>query len=195
MEDPKILLGRICVIFDIMCFLLALYMTLKNIGRFHEDANATAIAYKKYGHTIADKYPSFSICFQGQGFYRFNESAIFAAYGIHLEDYQMILDGEKAFRYQYDATNKRYNKALLPLSFKPSIGFDKEDLFQLPDIIEKTIFAAEFQRQTTVFDKTGPISVGQVVEEQPFFVSYQSLTLFCLTRKQTYSNQLIMRIF
>ena len=88
MKDPKILLNRIMVLFYVICFLLALYMTLKNVGRFYADANATAITYKKYGNTVEGQYPTFSVCFEGNGFYRFNESAVFTAYGI-----QRIIDG------------------------------------------------------------------------------------------------------
>ena len=58
MKDPKILLNRIWIIFDVTCSLLALYMTLRNIGRFHEDTNATVITYKKYGRTVENQYPT-----------------------------------------------------------------------------------------------------------------------------------------
>ena len=79
------------VIFDAICFLLALYMTAKMIGRYHEDANAIEIAYKKYSRTREDKYPSFSVCLEGDGLYRFNDTYIFSAYGIHITDFKICL--------------------------------------------------------------------------------------------------------
>ena len=57
MSDPKILLGRLWVIFDAICFCLALYMTIKMIGRFREDRSATVISYRRYGDTLEHKYP------------------------------------------------------------------------------------------------------------------------------------------
>ena len=117
MKDPKILMDRIWVIFNVICFLLALYMTLKNIGRFLEDANNTTSTYKKYSQSVKDEYPSFSLCFEGDGLYRFNESAIFAAYGIYLSSYEEMLDGKQAFRYDYDPSSRRYSKISLPPNF------------------------------------------------------------------------------
>ena len=96
-------------------------MTLKNVGRFLEDTNATAVTYKKYSRTVEDKYPSFSVCFDGNGLYGFNETAIFVAYGIHLTDYEMMLDGELAFQYDYDPSRRRYSKRPLSPEFEPSI--------------------------------------------------------------------------
>ena len=184
LKDPMILWNRILVIFDVICFLLALCMTLKNIGRFHEDKNATVITYKKLGHTIEDKYPSFSLCFEGNNLYRFNESAIFTAYGIHLSDYERMLNGKLAYQYDYDHSRKRYNKKLLPSKYEPSIGFETNDLFQLPDIVQKTSFVAEDHNQDIYFGEIEVNSDSQVSKEAPFYISYQSLQQFCLTREQ-----------
>ena len=115
-------------------------MVVKNIGRFLDDANDTAISYKKYGETSEDKYPSFSICLEGDRIYGFNEGAIFAAYGIHLSDYEMMLEGKQAFRYDYIPSTRRYGKNSLPTNFEPSTSFEIHDLFQKPDIVKKASF-------------------------------------------------------
>ena len=193
MKDPKILLHRMVVLFDAICFLLALYWTLKNIGRFHEDTNATAITYKKYGETSQDKYPSFTLCFEGNDLYRFNESAIFSVYGIHLSDYEFMLDGKQAFQYDYDPSNQRYGKSSLSSTFKPNIRFKVQDLFQLPDIIESISFVASNQDRSIFFGTTNDITVGRVVDEPPLHVSYQSSKQFCLTRNESYTLDFIRR--
>ena len=100
----------------------------KNIGRYHEDASGTAITYKRYENTAEDKYPSLSVCFEGDNLYLFNESAIFDAYGIHLSDYEMMIGGKQAFQYVYDPWSRRYIKIPLEKKFHPSIGFNVKDL-------------------------------------------------------------------
>ena len=58
------MLSRIRVIFDVTCFLLALYMGVKMIVRYREDANATEVAYKMYSQTHEDIHPTFSLCLE-----------------------------------------------------------------------------------------------------------------------------------
>ena len=166
-------------------------MTLKNIGRYHEETNATAIIYKKYGHTVDDIYPTFSVCIKGDGLYRFNETAIFAAYGIHLSDYEAMMDGRLGFQYKYDISSRRYTKHPLLPKFEPIIDFEEQDLFQSPDIVKSASFVAENQSQNIVFGNNDGISAGHSEKEPLLYISYQSLKLFCLTRKQDYTPDLI----
>ena len=182
---------RIWNIFYVICFLLALYMTLKNIGRFNEDVNATTITYKKYGQTAENKYPSFSLCFEGAGLYRVNKSAIFTAYGLDLRNYELMLDGKPAFQYDYHPSSKGYGKISLPLKFEPITFFEEQDLFQLPDIIKETSFIAGNQIQSMIFGKKYGISAEQMVKEPPLYVSYQEPKLICMTRQQNRPLDLI----
>ena len=87
MQDPKIIVMRLWIIFDSICFLLALYMTLKMIGRFREDRSTTSIAYKKHDATLEDQYPTFSLCLKGRDMYKYDQNAIFKAYGIYPVSY------------------------------------------------------------------------------------------------------------
>ena len=191
MKDPKILVSRMRVIFCVICCLLALYMAFKFIGRFEQDINATTITYKKYGRTVDDTYPIFSLCFEGDGLFRFNESAIFFAYGIHLSDYKNMLEGKLAFQYDYDPSNRRYDKSSLPPKFEPSNDFREQDLFQIPDIVKSTSFVAFNQSQTIHFGQKDGISVESHLEDMPLYLSYQSSKQFCLTRNQIYTLDVI----
>ena len=47
-KEPKILLTRMWVIYNVLCFLMAVYMTVILIGRYEKDKSATSIAYRKY---------------------------------------------------------------------------------------------------------------------------------------------------
>ena len=180
MKDPKILLSRIWVIFDVICFLLALFMTLKNIARFLDDANATTITYKKFGHTVDDKYPALSACFEGEGIYRFNESAIFTAYNIHLIDYEQMVRGGIASQYKYNHSSRRYSKNSLRLNFEPNFDFKVQDLFRIPDIVKTTGFVDEDETPSSSFEKKLGISAIQDTEEPSFNTTYQSSNMFCL---------------
>ena len=158
------------------------------IDRFREDANSTSIAYKKYGHTFDDKYPSFSICLEGDHLYRFNETSIFVAYGMLRSDYEMMLNGERAIQYHYDHSTRLYNKSFLPSKFKPPESFGIKTLFRIPGIIKKTHFVSENPSQSIFFGNKEAISAGQVVDDPPFYVSYQSAKTFCLTRKSIFNS-------
>ena len=166
-------------------------MTLKNISRFHDDESVTTTTYKKYLDTENDKYPTFSVCFEGDGLYRFNGSAIFNAYGINLRDYEMMVQGEQAFQFEYDPSSMRYRKIPLPPKYQPSNDIREEDLFQLPDIVKKASFIGAKQGQNILFGEKERISVVRSSKEQPFYISYQSLKLFCLTRKQGNASDFI----
>ena len=166
-------------------------MTLKNIGRFQEDSNETTIAFKTFGITAEDKYPAYSVCFEGNDLYRFNESAIFAAYGIHLHDYEMMLNGRVAYQYNYYPSTRRYGKRSVPRQFEPSIGFKEQGLFKLPDIVNAASFVAENQSHD-IFYK-GKDSDSFEKEEIPFYINYQSSNLFCMTKKHHYPSDVIRR--
>ena len=164
-------------------------MVVKNIGRFLDDANETAISYKKYGETSEDKYPSFSVCFEGDDLYHFNESAIFNAYGIHLSDYEMMLNGETAFQYDYDPSSRRYSKTPLPPNYQPSVALAAGDLFQFHAIVKQTKLEAQNGSQRAFLVKNEGDSVERFAEDSPLYISYQSLNFFCMTRKEShYSN-------
>ena len=75
---------------------MALYMTVILIGRYQDNKSATSISYKQFATTDDDQYPTFSICLNGDGLYRFNGSAIHEAYGTNPANYEKMLLGEPA---------------------------------------------------------------------------------------------------
>ena len=97
---------------------MALYMTVILVGRYQHNESATQIAYKQYAATDEDQYPTFSICLNGDGLYRYNGSAIHEAYGITPLSYEKMLRGRPAFQYEYDHTRRLFRKISLPLKYK-----------------------------------------------------------------------------
>lgn len=191
-KEPKILLDRLWVIFDIVCFLMALYMTVILIGRYGENRSATSIEYKKYAETKDDQYPTLSICFKGDGLYRYNGSAIHDAYGMNPDNYHRILQGQPAFRYDYEPTRKLYYRTSLPSTYKMNSSFKNmlQNSYEILDTIQNAHFEAEKTNQS-VFYKKGTLSGGVFVEKPPFYVSLQTPNMRCLTREWRNQNDWI----
>ena len=185
MRDPKILLGRLWVIFDVICFCLALYMTIRMIGRLREDRSATLISYRRYGDTIEHKYPDFSVCVKDDHLYRYNGSAIFKAYKINPTEYKMLLEGKPAYRFKYDATSRLYDKIPLPPTHETNFTFDQmaKDSYELSDIVKGAEFQTKDARSSIVYRKRKRIGLQKTVDEPPFFISYRSSKFLCFTRK------------
>ena len=161
------------------------------VVRFQEDTNTTAIAYKKYGYTFEDIYPSLSICLEGAELYRFNESAIFAGYGIYLTEYIKMLNGKNAFKYSYDPTIRMYHQYSLPPRFKPSVSHEARNLFQIPHIVKSANLVTENPKHSLYLGDTHETQIrltslgltSDIAENAPFYVGYQSSTFFCFTRE------------
>ena len=98
------------MIFQISCFLLALYMSVSFVKRFIENENATSITYKKYSKTSDDKYPTISICVKGAQFHWYHDMNIYNAYELRPDQYETMLRGQQAFRYVYDPQLRLFQK-------------------------------------------------------------------------------------
>ena len=202
LDDPKILLGRFRVIFDVICFLLALYMTLKMIGRFREDRNATSIAYQQYDNTLDGQYPSFSVCFRGNGLYKFDASTIFKAYGLHSSDYENLLLGQPAFRYDYNHSSRLYSKFLVSEDVKSQdtlkdvvhVSFELSEIIQQVSFVntdhKARVFTNKNTNQSLWFGNNEGISIAQVLEEPLFHIGYQTQNLVCVTRDSSVDSAL-----
>ena len=106
MKRPgPILLGRLAIVYQVSCFLLAVYMSVILVARFIANQSATLISYQHYHNSPDDIYPTFSICFTGTSFHWYGEMAIFRTYGLTSYEYERMLKGESAFRYEYDDLN------------------------------------------------------------------------------------------
>ena len=165
-------------------------MTVILIGRYQENESATQIAYKQYAATDEDQYPTFRICFNGDGLYRYNGSAIYEAYGINPSNYEKMLQGKPAFRYEYDPTRRLFNKTSLPLKQGTDLKFMDlvQNSFDISDIITSARFEAE---NTYVLNYNKTPSNRMVDNKPPFYISYQIPKKRCLTRKVKKKNGLI----
>ena len=63
--EPTIFLGRLEVVFNLVCILLAMYMASTQMLRHIENRDTSFIHIKQFDGAKGDNYPSFSLCFQG----------------------------------------------------------------------------------------------------------------------------------
>ena len=164
-------------------------MTVILIGRYQKNESATAIEYRRYSDRNEDQYPTFSICLIGDGLYRYNGNTIYEAYGINPGNYEGMLQGETAFRYEYDPTSKLYDKISVPM--KHQTHFASEHIVQksnaLSDIIQYAQSDFENKNDSLYYEKD-EFFYGITLERPPFYISFQTPQKRCLTRQWRDNN-------
>ena len=151
-------------------------MSVILVGRFLEDRSTTSIAYKRYGETQEDTYPTYSICFKGTHFYWRYELAIFNEYELYSHQWENVLRGESAVTYHYEATSRLYRKHQFII--KQWSKFDSLH-FEIKDILEKVNFTAMYSTHSEFHDSD---FIGNVSEDHPFHFGYQTPEMICFTR-------------
>ena len=157
-------------------------MTVILIGRYDENKSSTSIVYKKFAETDQDPYPTFSICLNGDGLYRYDGRAIYEAYGINSANYEKVLQGQLAFTYEYDTARKLYKKTPFPVAYKTN--FTYEDVIQNHHEISDFFKEAEFRSKNP---KT-PLPGRSLVDM--FYMSFQLPKMRCFTRKWKHNTSL-----
>ena len=167
-------------------------MTVILIGRYEKDKSATSITYRKYAETDEDRYPTFTICVNGDSLYRYNESTIYKAYGINSANYEKILQGEPAFRYEYDIQRHLYTRTSLPVTYKTHFKFGDfaQNSNDISDIIKESEFKAENQSFTVSY-KQENLPGGGFVDNPPFYISFQTPKTRCLSREWRYDTRVV----
>ena len=111
-NKPKLALGRLKVVFGLVCFLLAAYFTLTQIIRYLANEDTSSITHKHFNLTPQDKYPTFSICFKGQDLYWDKEKILFSILGVTSSQYVETLKGHGQ-KYEHDEKTGFYKKKLV----------------------------------------------------------------------------------
>ena len=177
--DPKVIVRRVEHIFQAVCFLLAAYFAVKLAGQYFENNDATSIIYRQYGETTKDKYPTFSICFHGTNFHWYHDINIFNAFGLSSSEYQQILRGQPAYRYEYNTTSRLYTKRQALMDNQLNANFDSFHV-QVDDFLAKSEFVTENSKYTATY--YGDRRKNQWTTQPPFYVGYQTPDSICFTR-------------
>ena len=180
MEQPKLLLGRMKVIFILICFFAALYMTTTQIIRYLENDDSSSIRYKQFNQTPLDKYPTFSVCFKGPEIYWPRAMNIFEKFGISAKQYDRIIKGGTGIRYKNEHDIRLYRKETLEMRNVSNIAFEEHWHLKLTDFVVQ----AKFLSQNSEFSISSEnFNAHDMEDEKVFYVGYQTSDTICFTRK------------
>ena len=155
--------------------------------KFLENHDATSIAYKKFNQSPQDKYPTFSLCFQGNRFHWYHDLAIFNAFGLTSYPFQKMLEGNDALKYEYNLSTRLYRKTPTFMNNGSYISFDSFHL-QMTDILTDLEFATENPEDMVYY---GNNTKMQSLVGPPFHISYQSPDKICFTRNSNETTDLV----
>ena len=178
LNEPKILRERSKVTLKWTCLILASYMTLVLTSRYFENRDSTAIAYREYDDTDVDVYPTFTLCFTGTSLRWLNDHHIFDSYNLNATQYELMLKGETARRYEFDDTNATYRRKEVLMSDGDHLCFSLFSL-QIQDILVKVEFSTEDSKKDVSFDNESPSEINTF----PLKMNYQDVDRICFTRK------------
>ena len=89
--------------------------------RYFENGDISVLAINEYNKSPADRYPTFSICFEGTQFVWIHDIRLFDAYGLNATQYRLMLEGEIAMKYELNYSSSLYDKATVLPSDKVKI--------------------------------------------------------------------------
>ena len=171
------------IIFRVLCFILALRMTIIMVERYHENADATTVHYRRYGQRRVDMYPTFSLCFESPNFIWSNDMRLHQQYGLDPTNYASLLKGEVAIGYQYDYDSRLYFKKEVHIN-NGSQYRSGNFINQVSDIFYDAEYAIESGDNFVYLAGNSSESDNEIL---PFDIGYISPNTICFTRQ---SNQL-----
>ena len=162
-----------------LCTCLATYMIMTQVVKFFENHDASSIHYKEFNKVKENKYPTFSICIDGEDFYYKNfEDPLFEKFGIDSLQYGNILKGQTGFVNMYNPKEKLYQKVTKDYKYVSSINFTKLD-FKLSDVVAGLDFVAYNENHTIHYRDN---SIENELKQLPFKLTFQSWKEKCFTR-------------
>ena len=162
-------------------------MLVSNVHRYNENANKTTITYGRYSRASNDKYPTFSICFKGAQLNWYHEPSIYDTFGLTYLEYEKMIKGEKAFKYEYDPSLRLFKKVLTFMDNGTDTDFHKFHL-SVSDFLVATRFDYIHANHSAFSWK---YINGGTPDELPFRINYHSPEMICFTRNSSYVNNSI----
>ena len=157
-------------------------MTLKQVMRFLENDDSTAIHFRRFNLSPKDKYPVFSICLTGAKLYWYKREPIFNKFQLSRYKLGDILKGKDAFAYEYNYTSMLYNKVPIDISQHPDVDLGHFSL-KASDIVTALEYGTEHEKTSV---RHGRSAAGnekfKLVDKIPLQVGYNSSDTVCFTR-------------
>ena len=141
-KKPREIVPKMKLTFQVCCLLMAAYWTAIFSSQYRENNDTILITMKKFNHDPSDKYPTFSFCIKGTDLHWAKEHEIFKAYGMSPLQYELMLKGETAIRYDRNNLRRSYNKSHTFVSDGINVDFNKFHL-QPSDFIRSLSFFTE----------------------------------------------------
>ena len=97
---------------------------------------------KKFDQENGNDYPTFSLCFKGTKFHWYHEWEIFNSYQLNATQYELMLKGKHATRYDRNDLMRSYSKTPVFLNDGRDVDFRSFHL-QAKDFIQSINFIGE----------------------------------------------------
>lgn len=160
-------LGILILLFRLVCISLAIYMTVKQSQNFLQNKDASSINFRKFHRTIADIYPTFTICLSDLN----GKGNIFKPI-LNKREYRNYFTGSESS------------------VLKPVQDFDKATV----NVIEDMVYEFEFSPYRTMKDhspfKRQWTSGKDNLSSLSMFFSYQDPERLCITRHTDFIHNL-----
>ena len=180
-KKPKEIISKMKLTFQVCCFLMAAYWTALFSSQYRENNDAILITMKNFNHDPSDEYPTFSFCIKGTDLHWANEHEIFKAYGINPLQYELMLKGEVAFRYELNHSSELCEK--IPVYVNDGINANLSQFhIQVVDIVSDVKFKEEkFGKVLHEYS----VNNLKVTIDSRIHLSYQSPEKICFTRNSS----------
>ena len=107
---------------------------------------------KKFNQDNDNVYPTFSMCFKGAKFHWYHDLEIFNSYGLNATQYELMLKGETALRYdRNDDSVRSYKKTPIFLGNGSDVDFSKYHL-QTKDLMSDFIHSIHYSTENSSMD-------------------------------------------
>ena len=173
------------MVFQTMCLVLAIYVSVDLVERFDLNKNQTSMEIKMYSVDDQDKYPVFSICFKGAQFRRY-QRLIYDAFGLSKVEYENMLKGEKAFTYEYCPKSRAFRKIETNLSNGPYADFENFHLKTHDFLVETNMTYLDSSHNFNSFLRKNFSSNIRVLHGLQLRINYQSPDMICFARDASY---------
>ena len=153
-------------------------MTTRQIIRFLENGDSTAIQFRQFNLSPKDQYPTFSICLTGSDIHWNKANTIFRRFGLHPSNFGQLLKGEDVYSYDYNYTSMLYNKNPVDISQYQNLDLERLSL-KISDILTGHEFRTEKETNSVSY---GMGKIGKMIEKIPLDLGYNTSDSACFTR-------------
>ena len=134
---------------------------------------------KRFNKEADDKYPTFSLCFRGARFHWINDDHIFDSFGLNATQYERMLRGEIAERYDRNDLYRSYTKTSVFFNYSEVIDFKRFSVEPV-EFLKSLHFATEKTESETIIANK---KEWKKTKEPAMLLTHQTTNKICFSRK------------